>query len=84
PAEERPRRAPGSRLPQRRSRRGERLGPADEAPAAPPAPAPGTPEEAGDWMDAFFAGGRGEPDRPPAGPTDPHAHDSADPPEGQP
>ncbi|MBL0779916.1 hypothetical protein G6541_22805, partial [Streptomyces albidoflavus] len=41
-------------------------------------------EEAGDWMDAFFAGGRGEPDPPPAGPTDPHPHDSADPPEGQP
>ncbi|MYX84226.1 sensor histidine kinase, partial [Streptomyces sp. SID4915] len=54
------------------------------APAGAAAPAPGTPEEAGDWMDAFFAGGRGEPDPPPAGPTDPHPHDSADPPEGQP
>ncbi|MFD4986394.1 ATP-binding protein [Streptomyces sp. NPDC058372] len=82
-AEESPARAPGSRLPQRRSRRGERLAPADGAPSTPAAPAPGTPEEAGDWMDAFFAGGRGEPDPPPAGPTDPHAHDSADPPEGQ-
>ncbi|MCG5120223.1 signal transduction histidine kinase [Streptomyces sp. CZ24] len=81
---ERPRRAPGSRLPQRRSRRGEGPGPAGETPAGPAAPAPGTPEEAGDWMDAFFAGGRGEPDPPPAGPTDPHPHDSADPPEGQP
>lgn len=80
-AGERPRRAPGSPLPQRRSRRGERLGPAGQAPAAP---APGTPEEAGDWMDAFFSGGRGEPDAPPPGPTDPHPpHDSADPPEGQ-
>ncbi|PAX83527.1 ATP-binding protein, partial [Streptomyces albidoflavus] len=53
-------------------------------PAGPAAPAPGTPEEAGDWMDAFFAGGRGEPDPPPAGLTDPDPHDSADPPEGQP
>ncbi|MGF0163522.1 ATP-binding protein [Streptomyces koyangensis] len=84
PARERLRRAPGSRLPQRRSRRGEGPGPAGETPAGPAAPAPGTPEEAGDWMDAFFAGGRGEPDPPPAGPTDPHPHDSADPPEGQP
>lgn len=43
---ERPRRAPGSRLPQRRSRRGEGPGPAGEAPAGAAAPAPGTPEEA--------------------------------------
>lgn len=57
PAEQPPaaRRA-GSRLPQRRSRRGEHA-PAVEAAPSVSTP-PGTPEEAGDWMGAFFAGGQ--------------------------
>ncbi|GAA1193431.1 hypothetical protein GCM10009654_58270 [Streptomyces hebeiensis] len=49
----------GRKLPRRRSRRDE------YAPAVAVAPAavtpPGTPEEAGDWMEQFFEGGRSAP-----------------------
>lgn len=49
----------GRRLPQRRSRR-EDYAPGAEA--VPPGPSavtpPGSPEEAGDWMEQFFEGGR--------------------------
>ncbi|WP_236710663.1 ATP-binding protein [Streptomyces sp. 150FB] len=46
----------GSRLPQRRSRRDE-FAPAVEAAPTAVTP-PGSPEEAGDWMEQFFEGGR--------------------------
>ncbi|WP_405987225.1 ATP-binding protein [Streptomyces sp. NBC_00872] len=46
----------GRRLPQRRSRRGEYTPAAEAAPTA--TPPPGTPEQAGDWMEQFFEGGR--------------------------
>ncbi|MYZ36047.1 MULTISPECIES: hypothetical protein [unclassified Streptomyces] len=46
----------GRRLPQRRSRRGE-YAPAVEAAPTATTP-PGTPEQAGDWMEQFFEGGR--------------------------
>ncbi|MFF3753655.1 ATP-binding protein [Streptomyces sp. NPDC002018] len=44
------------RLPQRRSRRGEYAPAVEAAPAA--STPPGTPEQAGDWMEQFFEGGR--------------------------
>ncbi|WP_254407465.1 ATP-binding protein [Streptomyces sp. GMY02] len=53
-----PRRGSG-RLPQRRSRRGEYAPAAEAAPAA--TPPPGTPEQAGNWMEQFFEGGRPAP-----------------------
>ncbi|MFE1961628.1 ATP-binding protein [Streptomyces sp. NPDC059479] len=46
----------GRRLPQRRSRRGEYAPAAEAAPTA--TTPPGTPEQAGDWMEQFFEGGR--------------------------
>lgn len=83
----------GRRLPQRRSRRDE-FEPG--APTAPPAPTavtpPGSPEEAGDWMEQFFEGGR---TLPPSGesaatdsatdegPHDPPSSATPLPPEGQ-
>ncbi|MFE2599335.1 ATP-binding protein [Streptomyces sp. NPDC059396] len=53
-----PRRTSG-RLPQRRSRRGEYAPAAEAAPSA--TPPPGTPEQAGNWMEQFFEGGRPAP-----------------------
>ncbi|WEH36364.1 sensor histidine kinase [Streptomyces sp. AM 4-1-1] len=52
--------APTGRLPQRRSRRDAYLPTAEPAPAASAPPV--TPEEAGDWMEQFFEGGRSVPD----------------------
>ncbi|MFJ4922189.1 ATP-binding protein [Streptomyces sp. NPDC088725] len=49
----------GRSLPQRRSRRAEYTPPVEAAPAA--VTPPGTPEEAGDWMEQFFEGGRSLP-----------------------
>lgn len=52
-------RAPGARsrrLPQRRSRRDGYVPPVEEAPTA--VTPPGSPEDAGDWMEQFFEGGR--------------------------
>ncbi|WP_405612005.1 ATP-binding protein [Streptomyces sp. NBC_01508] len=52
----------GRRLPQRQSRRDEY---ASGSAAVPPAPSavtpPGSPEQAGDWMEQFFEGGRSWP-----------------------
>ncbi|MFC8075812.1 ATP-binding protein [Streptomyces sp. NPDC057307] len=49
----------GRRLPQRRSRRDEYAPGAEAVEPAPTAVTPpGTPEEAGDWMEQFFEGGR--------------------------
>lgn len=63
----------GRRLPQRRSRRDEYAPGAEAVEPAPTAVTPpGTPEEAGDWMEQFFEGGRTLP--PPDGST---AADSA-------
>lgn len=89
----------GRRLPQRRSRRDAY---APRAEAVTPAPSavtpPGTPEEAGDWMEQFFEGGRSlpSPDEPADAHTahtastapdeDPHGRSSSaipHPPEGQ-
>ncbi|MFD6325289.1 ATP-binding protein [Streptomyces sp. NPDC058442] len=52
-------RAPGARprrLPQRRSRRDRYVPAVEEAPTA--VTPPGSPEDAGDWMEQFFEGGR--------------------------
>ncbi|MFE4945287.1 ATP-binding protein [Streptomyces sp. NPDC056641] len=49
----------GRRLPQRRSRRDEYAPAAEAAPTA--LTPPGTPEQAGDWMEQFFEGGRSVP-----------------------
>jgi hypothetical protein len=62
-------------LPQRRSRRGE-SGPAarGELSSAEPAPSTQTPEQAGDWLAAYFTGSAGEPEAAgstPAGPAAP-------------
>ncbi|WP_240627585.1 ATP-binding protein [Streptomyces scopuliridis] len=46
----------GRRLPQRRSRRDEYAPAVEAAPTA--LTPPGTPEQAGDWMEQFFEGGR--------------------------
>jgi hypothetical protein len=46
----------GGRLPQRRSRRGEYAPAVEAAPTA--VTPPGSPDEAGDWMEQFFEGGR--------------------------
>ncbi|MFD6994207.1 ATP-binding protein [Streptomyces sp. NPDC059943] len=63
----------GRRLPQRRSRREDF---APRAGAVTPAPSavtpPGSPEEAGDWMERFFEGGRSLPS-----PDEPAAQDPA-------
>ncbi|SCE13415.1 MULTISPECIES: ATP-binding protein [Streptomyces] len=57
PSEE-PARRPSRRLPQRRSRRD---GPTPQVQAEPTAVTPpGSPEDAGDWMEQFFEGGRAE------------------------
>ncbi|GAB2471113.1 ATP-binding protein [Streptomyces incanus] len=91
-------RAPGARhrrLPQRRSRRDGYVPAVEEAPTA--VTPPGSPEDAGDWMEQFFEGGRtASPSTgsapPPSGavPPDPTSYDppcstSPDPdsPEGQ-
>ncbi|MFB6977977.1 ATP-binding protein [Streptomyces scopuliridis] len=49
----------GRRLPQRRSRRDEYAPAVEAAPTA--LTPPGTPEQAGDWMEQFFEGGRSVP-----------------------
>jgi signal transduction histidine kinase len=49
----------GLRLPQRRSRRDDYAPVVDAAPVA--VTPPGTPEQAGDWMEQFFEGGRAVP-----------------------
>ncbi|MFD3915791.1 ATP-binding protein [Streptomyces sp. NPDC058603] len=49
----------GRRLPQRRSRRDEYAPAVEAAPTA--LTPPGTPEQAGDWMEQFFEGGRSIP-----------------------
>ncbi|MCL7377847.1 ATP-binding protein [Streptomyces sp. 35G-GA-8] len=49
----------GRRLPQRRSRRDEYAPAVEAAPTA--LTPPGTPEQAGDWMEQFFEGGRAVP-----------------------
>lgn len=49
----------GRRLPQRRSRRDEYAPAVEVAPTA--ITPPGTPEQAGDWMEQFFEGGRSIP-----------------------
>jgi signal transduction histidine kinase len=54
-------------LPQRRSRRDDYT-PAADAAAPGAATPPGTPEQAGDWMEQFFEGGRSVP---PSGPVPP-------------
>ncbi|MFE3253485.1 ATP-binding protein [Streptomyces sp. NPDC059209] len=85
----------GRRLPQRRSRR---AGYAPRAGAPTPAPSavtpPGSPEEAGDWMERFFEGARSGPSPDPAadpapaptpdeGPHGPTSHPTPHSPEGQ-
>ncbi|RPK34506.1 ATP-binding protein [Streptomyces sp. ADI93-02] len=63
------------RLPQRRSRRDGYVPAVEEAPVA--VTPPGSPEDAGDWMEQFFEGSRTPP--PPAGSASPD-HASYDPP----
>ncbi|MEV7422749.1 ATP-binding protein [Streptomyces sp. NPDC091212] len=63
---EHPQERTGRRLPQRRSRRDEYAPAVEAAPTA--VTPPGTPEQAGDWMEQFFEGGRADP---PSG-SDPH------------
>ncbi|WP_250299961.1 ATP-binding protein [Streptomyces sp. A 4/2] len=70
------------RLPRRRSRRDEfRPGTGTAGETAAPAMSSATPDEAGDWMEAFFEGGRSVPD-PRSGPhvgedgSSPHTPDS--------
>ncbi|WP_406726376.1 ATP-binding protein [Streptomyces sp. GD-15H] len=78
-------RVPGARhrrLPQRRSRRDGYVPAVEEAPTA--VTPPGSPEDAGDWMEQFFEGGRTTPpstgSAPPPSGSAPPDHTSYDPP----
>lgn len=72
-------------LPQRRSRRGEAGSPGSHPSPEVPAAAPPTPEQAGEWMAAFFSGSADEAATAgqPAPPSD-QQDMTADPPDGQP
>ncbi|MFE4497689.1 hypothetical protein ACFRKD_35095 [Streptomyces niveus] len=74
----------GRRLPQRRSRRGEYEPGAEAVDPAPTAVTPpGSPEEAGDWMEQFFEGGRTLPPFGDGGPPGPSSAANPHPTEGQ-
>lgn len=74
----------GRRLPQRRSRRDEYEPGAEAVDPAPTAVTPpGTPEQAGDWMEQFFEGGRTLPPFGDGGPPGPSSAANPHPTEGQ-